>query len=245
MSSIERKLNLTNALEDYLETIQHFVDEKGFARVRDICEARSVKSGSASPAVKRLAEMGLIHHQQGEFITLTEEGEAIARRIQVRHDLLVRFFSDFLRVEAAQAEADACAIEHHLSDQSMDQLTRLFEFLQNCPEGQGDFLKNFHTCPIVSSAKGACKSLCEKHNRPKGVAISKGHPLDELEVGQSGRIARIGADEERRRRLLNLGFIPGAIVEMDRAKNGKHFRCLLNGHIVYLDKKDANAVILA
>ena len=92
MPSTESNKNLTNALEDYLETIQHFVDEKGFARIRDICDARGVKSGSASPAVKRLSEMGLIHHQQGEFITLTSKGEAIARRTQVRHDLLVRFF---------------------------------------------------------------------------------------------------------------------------------------------------------
>ena len=89
--------SLTASLEDYLETIYRLVREKRFARVRDIAQARGVKAGSVSPAMKRLAELGLIAYQQREYIGLTAEGERAARRIYARHQLLTSFFHDLLK----------------------------------------------------------------------------------------------------------------------------------------------------
>ena len=54
MTSETTDLNLTAALEDYLETIYQLVRKQSFARVRDIAKARDVKAGSVSPALKRL-----------------------------------------------------------------------------------------------------------------------------------------------------------------------------------------------
>ncbi|MBM4373322.1 MAG: metal-dependent transcriptional regulator, partial [Deltaproteobacteria bacterium] len=82
---------LTPALEDYLETIFELVQERKVARVRDIAEARSVKAGSVSPAMRRLADLGLIRYHQREFIDLTEQGEEEARRVMARHRVLRRF----------------------------------------------------------------------------------------------------------------------------------------------------------
>jgi DtxR family transcriptional regulator, Mn-dependent transcriptional regulator len=234
---------LTHALEDYLETIQHFVDEKGFARVRDLCEARGVKSGSASPALKRLADLGLINHRKGEFVTTTKEGESIARRTQARHDLLIRFFQEFLRVEPSQALEDACAIEHHLSDASMDKLTRLFEFLQNCPEGQNEFLARFHDCPIINHAKTPCTHHCKNHPG-KGPMPSKGRPLHNLKVGELAQVVRVEAIGETRKKLLNLGLIPDAKVEIDRHDPEKGIRLLLNSHPVRLTTSEARSILV-
>ena len=243
MTSLLPDKSLTHALEDYLETIQQFVDEKGFARVRDICEARGVKSGSVSPAMKRLAEMGLTHHRQGEFITLTREGEAIAQRTQARHDLLVRFFKDFLRVDYAQSEEDACAIEHHLSDASMDRLTRLFEFLQNCPEGHEDFLERFHGCPIVNHISKVCDHRWRKDGG-RGHGATKRKPLTVLKPGERGLVARIDAKGETRWKLLNLGLLPDTEMEMDRNDAARGVRLLVNHHPITLTANEARKVLL-
>lgn len=235
---------LTHALEDYLETIQQFVDEKGFARVRDICEARGVKSGSVSPAMKRLSEMGLIRHQQGEFVTLTPEGQAIARRTQARHDLLIRFFKDFLRVEARQAEEDACAMEHHLSDASMDRLVRLFEFMQNCPEGRSEFLERFHDCPIVNHTRRVCDHGCRSEDRGREETGMKGRPLTSLKVGEKGSIVRIDDIGDLRLKLLDMGLLPDTEVEMDRHDPEKGVRLLLNRHPVVLSVAEARTILV-
>ena len=242
MTSNKSDKALTHALEDYLETIQQFVDEKGFARVRDICDARGVKSGSVSPAMKRLSDMGLIHHQQGEFVTLTARGEVIARRVQARHDLLIRFFRDFLRVEKKQAEEDACAIEHHLSDASMDGLTRMFEFLQNCPEGSGAFLQRFHDCPIVNQEKGVCDHRCTLG--VSGHGALPGRLLTTLKVGERGMVVRVEAGADLRRKLLNMGILPDTEVEVDRTEPDKGVRLLINRHPVRLSLEEAEAVVL-
>ena len=127
---------LTDSLEDYLETVYELVRDKKFARVKDIAQARGVRPGSVSPAMRRLAEMGLIEYVRREYIGLTPEGEERARRILARHQLLTRLFEDFLQMNHAAAEEEACAMEHSLSDEAMDQLVRFFEFLQLCPQAK-------------------------------------------------------------------------------------------------------------
>ena len=135
MGTVENEHNLTGSLEDYLETIFELVRDKKLARVKDIAKARGVKAGSVSPAMRRLADLGLIEYVEREYIDLTPAGEVEARRIFAKHQLLTRFFSQILKMSKSSAEADACAIEHNLSDEGMDHIVRFFEFLQGCPEG--------------------------------------------------------------------------------------------------------------
>ena len=90
-------LALTSALEDYLETIFELVRDQKLARVKDIARARGVKSGSVTPAMKRLSELGLIKYVQREYIDLTPDGEIEARRIYAKHQILSRFFEEFNR----------------------------------------------------------------------------------------------------------------------------------------------------
>lgn len=135
---------LTASLEDYLETIYTLIQEKKLARVRDICRARGVRAGSVSPAMRRLADMGLVKYEQREYIDLTEEGERQALKVLTRHRMLTRFLVDVLRMEPAAAELDACAMEHNMSDQAMTRLTRFMEFLEEHPDSGGEFLACFH-----------------------------------------------------------------------------------------------------
>ena len=242
MASDSGPKTLTHALEDYLETIQQFVDQKGFARVRDICKARGVKSGSVSPAMKRLADMGLIVHAQGEYVTPTREGELIARRVRARHDLLLRFFHDILGVEDAQAEADSCAMEHHLSDTSMERLTRLFEFIQNCPQGRTDFLKRFHSCPMTNGVATACDHTCQYRNRHLAGSLPQSSALSNLEPGQTALVSRIDAEEDVRTGLLNRGFLPNVPVEMVSNVKGNRVQVVLGGHQVRLSSEEADCV---
>ena len=76
---------------------------------------------SVSVAMKRLRENGYIEMDGEGYITLLPPGEEIARRIYTRHKLLTRFLVQ-LGVSEEVAAADACKIEHDLSDESFEKI---------------------------------------------------------------------------------------------------------------------------
>jgi len=209
------KLSLTPALEDYLETIYLIVQEKKIARVKEIARSRGVRMASVSPAMRRLSDLGLIAYSQREFIDLTPAGEEIARRTLARHDLLTRFFTEILQMNPHNAESDACAMEHHLSDEGMDKLTRFFEFVQLYPTGIDNFIERFHNCSLVNPEIGRCTGHgfpeMEKYQHEQESGRSK---LSEMEAGTKAAVLRINARGRVREKLLNIGILPGVTIEM-------------------------------
>jgi DtxR family Mn-dependent transcriptional regulator len=69
-------VDLSENLEDYLETILELEKTQKVARVKDIAEMRGVLRGSVTGALKSLAEKGLINYEPYSFITLTRKGTA-------------------------------------------------------------------------------------------------------------------------------------------------------------------------
>jgi len=134
---------LTRSLEDYLETIYELLRDHREARVRDIAEARGVKAGSVSPALRRLADLGLVDYAQREHIGLTPLGEAAARKVYDRHRLLERLFQHVLQLPPADADPIACAMEHSLTPVAMARLERLLDLLDSHDDGRA-FLEAFH-----------------------------------------------------------------------------------------------------
>ena len=115
--------------EMYLEAILVITRKTGFVRSIDVSEYL----GYSKPSVSRA--MGLL--RQGEYIrvdtdgsiTLTETGLAIAEKIYERHtvmtDLLIR-----MGVSQETAAADACKLEHAISDESFEAIKRLAATLE-------------------------------------------------------------------------------------------------------------------
>ena len=210
---------LTGTLEDYLETIYLLVGDRKVARVKDIAEARQVRMASVTPAMKRLAELGFVLYRQREFIELTPAGERAARRTMARHDLLRRFFREFLQVSEECAERDACAVEHHLSDESMERLVRFFEFMRRCPQWSRRFLEGFHNCSVVNPEVAECPAEC---GLKRGRGREEIHPvkLSEVEDGGEGTVVQVSAAGAVRQRLIDMGLLPGTKVVMERKGPG-------------------------
>ena len=71
--------------------------------------------------MKKLRESGYIEMDREGFITLCPAGEEIARRIYERHKLLTAFFIR-LGVDPEVAAADACKVEHDLSEETFQKI---------------------------------------------------------------------------------------------------------------------------
>ena len=107
--------------EDYLESILVLQERRGQVRSIDIVNELGYSKPSVSIAMKKLRENGLISMDADGHITLLPEGEAIARRVYERHELLTRFFIK-LGVPQEIAAADACKVEHVLSQETFDRI---------------------------------------------------------------------------------------------------------------------------
>ena len=241
MTTTEASSLLTGALEDYIETIFLLVRDQGFARVRDIAKARRVKTGSVSPALKRLAELGLVRYVQREYVGLTDSGEREARRVLARHDLLARFFSEVLQMSPDAADREACVMEHGLSPEGMDRFVRFFEFLCVCPE----WLEKFHCCSMVQEDVSACEQMCNG-SAPKRKGIEDNTAsISDLKPGQQGKVRQVNARGAVRQRLLDMGLLPEVVIRLERvAPTGDPMWISLQGSQIALRCKEAESVLI-
>ena len=112
--------------EDYLETILILHREMGMVRSVDVARHMDVSKPSVCHAVAFLQEGGFLIMDEDHFLHLTEVGKKIAGKIYERHC----FFTDRLieaGVDPKTAEADACRIEHVISDETFRRLKEKYQ----------------------------------------------------------------------------------------------------------------------
>ena len=114
-------MNIYESAENYLEAILSLHERHGLVRSIDIANELHFSKPSVSVAIKKLRESGYIEMDKDGFISLLPSGEEIARRIYERHKLLTQFFIR-LGVDPEVAAADACKVEHDLSEETFQKM---------------------------------------------------------------------------------------------------------------------------
>ena len=114
-------MNIYESAENYLEAILSLHERHGLVRSIDIANELHFSKPSVSVAMKKLRESGYIEMDKDGFISLLHSGEEIARRIYERHKLLTQFFIR-LGVDPEVAAADACKVEHDLSEETFQKM---------------------------------------------------------------------------------------------------------------------------
>lgn len=116
-------MQILKSSEDYLEAMLMLMERHGYIRSVDIASELNVTKPSVSYAVKRLRENGYVTMDKEGLLTLTPSGMEIASRIYERHKLLINFLTR-IGVDENTARADACRIEHDVSDQTFEAIKR-------------------------------------------------------------------------------------------------------------------------
>ena len=112
-------MKILRASEDYLEAMLIMKDRHGYVRSIDVADYLGVTKPSVTYTTKRLRENGYITMDKDGLITLTDSGMEIAARMLDRHKTLTRFLKA-LGVDEQTAKADACKMEHDISQQTFD-----------------------------------------------------------------------------------------------------------------------------
>ena len=121
-------MHIQESGEMYLESIHVLLQKKSAVRSVDVSEYMGYSKPSVSRAVGLLKNGGYILVDKDGYITLTDEGLAIADKIYQRHTLISNLLVR-LGVSREVAAEDACKIEHAISDESFEAIKKYVENL--------------------------------------------------------------------------------------------------------------------
>lgn len=116
-------MHLYESGEMYLETIYVLSKQSSFVRSIDVVNQIGFSKPSVSRAVGLLRDSGYLTVDSNGGITLTESGLEIGKKIYERHTLLSNLLID-LGVDPETAVADACKMEHAISDKSFEAIKK-------------------------------------------------------------------------------------------------------------------------
>ena len=110
-------MRLQESGEMYLEAIHVLSKNQTMVRSIDVSEYLGYSKPSVSRAVGLLKSGGYLTVDRDGGLNLTESGREIAEKIYERHTLLTKLLIH-MGVSEEMAAADACKLEHAISDES-------------------------------------------------------------------------------------------------------------------------------
>ena len=114
-------------IEDYAELIYMLQGKKGIVHTNDIASALDINPASVTEIFQKLSNEEYINYEKYSGVTLTEKGKKIALDTKKKHDTLKNFLV-ILGVNEKIADEDACKIEHHVNQKTMNKLTKFVEY---------------------------------------------------------------------------------------------------------------------
>lgn len=119
---------VSGRVEDYLRTVYEIIEEKGYARIKDIARELNVKPSTAVEMMRKLHGRGFVVYEKYGGITLTPRGKEIAEVVKKRRDTF-RKFLEIILVPKDIAAKDSHVLEHQLDPKTILQFTRFVEFI--------------------------------------------------------------------------------------------------------------------
>ncbi len=256
---MDTNMALSEQLEDYLEAISELAGDAGVARVGDIAQRLHVHKSTVTAALHRLADKGLIAYSPYTRPSLTAQGRQTARAISERHAVLQRFFRDVLLLPQDKAADTACRLEHVMEQDTLNRLYRFQEFIEQCPRGGVKWIRGFrHYCEEGAPNDNCerCMELCleeyrtnkkqEPHDGEEEQEASKVRTLKDLQPGAVASVRRITNTGRSRRRLLDMGLVPGTRVEMIKvAPLGDPIEIKAKGYNLSIRKDEADKILMS
>ncbi|WP_040511682.1 metal-dependent transcriptional regulator [Gordonia soli] len=181
---------LSSVTQDYLKVIwtsQEWADVKVTTKM--LAEKLGVSPSTASEAIRKLADQGLVSHERYGAVTLTDEGAASAVLMVRRHRLLETFLVRELGYGWDEVHDEAEILEHAISDRLMGRLDAKLGHPRRDPHGD--------PIPALDGS----------------VPSPAADVLAELEIGESGKVARISdTDPDMLRYFDEVGVALDSIV---------------------------------
>ncbi len=241
---------LSASLEDYLEAIFCIIAAKGVAHAKDIAKRLKVTASSVTGGLQALAKKNYIRYTPYEAVTLTSEGEKLAKDVVRRHQILKDFFTNVLGIDEKLANEGACKVEHSIPPPIVEKLVSFMEFVEICPRGGQqlvDGFRHYHKTGSKENCKRCIVPSLEKLKKGKSKTKGKANmTLAGLKPKQKAVVVRIERRGPISKRLADMGIGRGALVDVERvAPLGDPIVVKVKGYHLSLRKEDAASIIVS
>lgn len=178
--------------EDYLIEMLRMTNGEGKVKTTELAERMEVSPASVSEMIKTLSEEGYVKYTKYRGAELTEKGLEHARHLRRKHDLMEKFLTEVLDIEADVAHEEAHKMEHVISDESARKI-----------------------CRIIGSPDNDDCLQCD-HSEMSDKRCRTGARLSDMKSGDIGRISHLKCETPFTvKKLISMGFVPGREVCMD------------------------------
>lgn len=148
----------------HLMAIHTLRKDQGYARATDVANYLELTRGSVSITLKNLRTKGYAIEDQNKFLSLSEKGLDLINAVLSKRRLMQRFFEHALGLPPDIAEADACKIEHLLTQEtSAKMLSFLGLYLSDDPVAiafREKFSSHIHHCDHTDESCDVCEVSC-------------------------------------------------------------------------------------
>lgn len=182
-------------IDELLELIYMLQESGGRITVQEL-RLKHQEDVDVDRLLQEMVSSGLLR-VENEVVRFSANGEKEAEKLIRAHRLAERLLSDVLLVKKDQElESHACAMEHILNPDVVDNICTILGHPRTCPHG-------------YEIPPGAC---CKGKDRRATPAVFS---LDQLRSGESGRILYIETtDHDRLDKLTSFGMLPGTVVRV-------------------------------
>ena len=177
--------------EEYLEAVYRLEREGPGVTTSGLAADLGVSPASVSGMLKKLGSDGYLTYEARGQAALTEKGLRVAVRVIRRNRLAEVFLQDILGMPWDEVHAEACRLEHAISERVEERLVAVLGDPKVCPHG----------LPIPPADLSA----------PKRV----GQRLADAQAGTTVRVVEVVEDiPETLRYLDQIGLRPGATIDI-------------------------------
>lgn len=146
----------------YLKTLLQLCRTHPVGRVRDLADQLGVTPGTVSTALNRLQEMGLVEREHYGGALLTPTGSALAECVDRRFETLKCLLVEVFGLEEAEAESDACLMEHAVGPVTLHRVSKFLDHLHAGKAIDLASLKDLYNDDSAAcsdcAAEGTCKA---------------------------------------------------------------------------------------
>lgn len=139
-------MKLTSSQEEYLKTIYLLEQNNDKVRVTDIANKLGITKPSVNKAINILKNIQLLNYETYGNITLTKQGINMAKDIIKRYDILKMFLVEIIEVDEEQAQEEAKAMKHAISENTAKKLNKYISQIMNLGDLNCGYDENSEKC---------------------------------------------------------------------------------------------------
>ena len=199
-------------VEEYAEAIYSLTRNGNKASTSEISQRLNVAPPSVTEMLKKLEKKGYVEYSAYHGTSLTAEGLKLGEKVKRKHRLLERFLYDVLHIRKDQVHAQACEMEHALSDDAEESLCRFLKHPDKCPD-DGEAIP---ACNLPFSNCEECIEMHKKGLEEVGKRRQNLVSIRNLKTGVPAKISFIRGEHRVLQRLLDMGLTPGTPIRVER-----------------------------